>query len=247
MTPTCPSDVRLEAHLLGGARDLAAHIDSCESCQARLAGLRADSAEFRARLYPRTIDAVLARSEPTRFWRWLLSGAGVALAAAAVLIVGRPAPTAETGLQTKGYARPQSLPTRPLPFDVYVADRAGVRKAGDGARIAPDAQLRFTVNPPERCWFSVVSIDGTGQVARLYPAEPDGIEVPHPQLPGGAILDGRSGPERLFALCSRNPLREADVQSAGRAAAAADLHQLARLPGLPKDVLQSTVLLEKVP
>jgi len=256
----CPSDLLLEGYLADPARAPAGdHVVGCDECAARVAVMRAQGAEFRTKIFPQTVDGMLARHAAGhrrgRVQRWLFGIPVFALpAAAALLLVVRPGGTAETGprpdrTQIKGArgVTPETIAS--LPFAVFVGAADGVRTVRDGSTVPSDAQLRFQVTPPEKCWFSVVSVDRTGQLSRLYPDAPTGVEVPQPSLPGGAILDGQAGPERLFALCSPRPLAFDDIEKAARSAitpAESAVRGTRQLPGLPPDVLQGTVLLEKV-
>jgi hypothetical protein len=95
-------------------------------------------------------------------------------------------------------------------------------------------------------------VDGRGEVSRLFPA---GGDVPATvtggaTLPGGAALDGEPGPERLYAVCSPEPIPYDRVERSVRTAMAGDggaLRRGGRLPGLPAGAAQATVLVEKVP
>lgn len=63
------------------------------------------------------------------------------------------------------------------------------------------------------------------------------------------MLDGRPGPERVVALCSRAPVPYARVEQAVRAAAgggAPGVRRATEAVGLP-GTAQASVLLEKVP
>src|SRR6267143_455947 len=68
-------------------------------------------------------------------------------------------------------------------------------------------------------------------------------------LPGGAVLDGRPGLERFYAVCSPRPLRYDDLTKSVRAGVrgADDLRKGPALPGLPRGTKQATLLLEKRP
>jgi hypothetical protein len=255
MSPGCLTDLVLEEHLLSPeARPLPAHVDGCGLCRSRLAEMREQGAQFRMSVYPRTIDHVLekgGRTGSTFRWSWAVALSSlVPVAALAVVFALRSTHTIfGEQTQTKGNLGSLSPATaKDLPFTVFVGTPEGGRRVSDGSVVPPDAQLRFRVDPPSRCWFSVVSIDAAGQVSQLYPEAPTGIEVPRASLPGGAILDGRAGPERLFALCSAKPLSVPEVQAEVRErlpASGASVRDMSRLAGVPADVLQGTLLIEK--
>ncbi|HEX7487527.1 MAG TPA: DUF4384 domain-containing protein, partial [Anaeromyxobacteraceae bacterium] len=67
-------------------------------------------------------------------------------------------------------------------------------------------------------------------------------------LPGGAVLDDQTGPERIYAVCTPAPLAFAEVaraavQAAGGGAAA--VRRGGPLGGAAAGAPQSTVLVEK--
>ncbi|HEY6106753.1 MAG TPA: DUF4384 domain-containing protein, partial [Anaeromyxobacteraceae bacterium] len=193
--------------------------------------------------YPATVGAVeeaAERAAGRRRWRLPLLLAPVAAAAAAVALMWGPSPD---------YVGPKGFP-----FTAWLAGPAGARAVGDGGEVPAAGALRFRVQPPVPCRLWVVSVDAVGQVSRLYPAEGQGeggAEVREGgALPGGAVLDGRPGPERLFAVCAREPLPFARLERAVRDAAAGGAGAVRSgkvLGGLPRGAVQATLLLEKRP
>jgi hypothetical protein len=240
----CPSELELEAYLLDPARSRTAeHVATCARCRAEVAELQRQGDEFRREVFPRTVDAVVERSARRRWAlpRWILAAAPLAAAAAvaAVVLVNRP-PADYVG--AKG---------GDLALTVLVGDAAGVRAARDGELVAARAPIRFQVRPARACRLWVLSVDGAGEVSRLYPVAGEAADARTAEtLPGGAVLDGRAGPERVFAVCAPEPLAWPVVARAARAASAggaASLRTTARLAGLPRGSAQATVLLEKQP
>ena len=239
----CPSDLELERHLLAySATELAPHLAGCAHCAARLDEMRREGEEFQREVFPATVDAVVARARPARLVRvprWTLVAAPLAAAAAvALFLVGRPPPDY---VGAKGGE---------LSLAVFVQAPDGARAAADGASVPASAAVRFQVRPAHPCQLWVVSVDAAGQVSRLYPASGDAPAhvAQAGALPGGAVLDGRAGPERIFAVCSGTPLTFLDVERAARDAAGggeARVRAGARLAGLPPDAAQATLLLEK--
>lgn len=241
----CPSELELEAHLLAPSPSrVADHVATCGRCRAQIALLERLGDEFRREVFPRTVDAVVARAP--RRWalpRWLLAAplvAGVAAAAVLALLPGTRPPAGYLG--AKG---------EELSLTVLVHDGGGTRVARDGETVAAQAPIRFEVRPARACRLWVVSVDGAGEVSRLYPAVGDAAALGGAGLlPGGAVLDGRAGPERVFAICAATPLAWSEVSRAAHAAAAGGpdaLRTASRLPGLPPGAWQGTVLLEKRP
>ena len=240
MSGRCPSELALEEHLARPGGPVAAHLLSCGPCQARLAQMRQEGDQFRQFVYPRTLDAVLERSDHKRGLRWIWLVAAPALAAAAALaIVVRPGAPAETYLGTKGGA---------LGFAVFAGGAAGVRALDDGAPVPATAALRFRVHPSAACHLWIASLDASGQISRIYPTDGDqgALVSGTAALPGGAVLDGHPGPERFYAVCTRRPLSFSAVQSSVRAAAP-EVRTARKLRGLPEDSTQSSVLVEKIP
>jgi len=240
----CPSDLELEGHLLGGGA-AAAHLAACPRCAARLAEARRQGEEFRREVFPATVAAVVERSRPRvvrlpRRWGLWLAPLSAAAAAALLFLGGRPA---HDYVGAKGGA---------LGLAVYVQTSDGARAARDGEVVPAAANVRFHVRPAGACGLWIVSVDASGQVSRLYPAAGDEAgELTSPAtLPGGAHLDGRAGPERLYAVCSPRPLPYGEVERSVRAAAAggeAAVRAARALPGLPSEAAQATLLLEKRP
>jgi hypothetical protein len=252
----CPSDLELEAILLEGERaPVPLHVAACPRCAARVEAMRRLGEEFQREVFPGTVESIVARTPRARRrvrWRAVAGPAfgvtGMALAACAMvaLLVHRaPGPEA-------GYV---GLKGAPLGFSVFAAGPSGPRALSPGDVVPAGAALRFQVRPAHRCRLWIFSLDEVGAVSRIFPPSGDeGAEVPAAgaplSVPGGAILDGRRGPERIFAVCSPSAaLCYDDLERAARqvGAGAARVRALDRLPGLPGDALQATLLVEKVP
>ena len=237
----CPSDLKLEGHLLDPAGSgLAPHIDGCGDCRERLARMEEEGEEFRRFVHPVTVDAVVAAAR--RPWPAFLPAlaSATAIAAAVVLLSIRAAPPSDyVGEKGDG-----------LGLTVFVGGAEGAWAAADGSAVAASAALRFQVSPAARCHLWIVSVDAAGQVSRLYPAQGDGgAEVREGgPLPGGAVLDGLEGPERIYAVCSARPFPFAALQALCRTAAGGGeqaVRHAGALSGLPPGTLQASLLLEK--
>jgi len=243
VTRGCPSDLRLEAHLLDArASGLTAHLEGCAGCQARLHRMEAEGEHFRRFVFPATVDAVVDAARPARRTSWFAAFVpAAAVAGAGLLVFLSPAPPADyVGL--KGDA---------LGLTVFVGAPEGARAVADGASIPAASALRFQIRSSTPCRLWIVSVDAAGQVSRLYPPWGDeGAEVESARpLPGGAVLDGRPGPERVFAVCTAQPLSLHDLEAAGRAVASGGgdgVRRARQLDGLPDGALQASLLLEKV-
>ena len=203
--------------------------------------MEADGEAFRRYVYPATVDAVLDAALPSRKRNWFAALVSVTAATGmGVLLLLRPVPP-ESYLGLKG---------DPLVLSVFAGTPEGARVVVDGSRIPAASAIRFQVRRPAPCRLWIVSVDGAGQVSRLFPPWGDeGAEVTTPgPLPGGAVLDGRPGPERIFAVCTTRPLGMKSLEAAGRLAASGGpggVRMTRRLEGLPREVLQSSLLIEK--
>lgn len=238
----CPSDLELEGYLLDPPHSrLEPHVRACVRCREQVREMRRLGDEFRREVFPATVGAVVELSRRRRR-PWLLAAVPLSAAAAAalVLLLARPPPD---HVGVKGGS---------LGLTVFVKGADRVRAAGEGEPVPAGAAIRFEVRSPRACRLWIVSADGAGQVSRIFPALGDaaaGVET-DVVLPGGAVLDGRPGPERIFAVCSPGPLRYADVERAARAVAGggdASVRSAGGLAGLPRGSAQATVLLEKRP
>jgi hypothetical protein len=242
-----PSVLKLEAHLLDPAgSQVAKHVETCGHCTEQLASMRAQGEDFMRFVYPATVQAL----EPKRASRWSLAGffaPVAALAAAALVMIVHTAPATDNPaadyVGTKGVA---------LKLNVYAGLELGARALSDKDQVPANAALRFRAQPGRPCNLGIVSIDEHGEVSRLYPASGnEGAKLAKVEvLPGGAILDGKVGPERIFAVCSVDPLAMPQVEAAVRIAAGASadsVRAIDTIPGLPEGTAQTTLLLEKTP
>jgi hypothetical protein len=248
MTARCPSDLALEELLLSPhASAHRGHVDGCAACQARLAEMRRQGEDFARTVFPATVEAVEDAAEGRGGRRWLewLGWLAPAFAAAgAVFLLVRPAgpPDDYAGLKGGGG----------VGLAVYVRRGSGVELARDGEKVPAAAALRFQVRPSGACRLWIVSLDATGQVSRLVPADGDGgLALDRTtELPGGVVLDGQPGPERILAFCAPEPVAWARVEGAVRRAASPGpdaVRALRQVPGLPAGTVADTVLLEKTP
>ena len=238
-----PSELALEAYLLDRETSkVAPHVAGCEKCRARVARMEREGEDFRRFVLPATLDAVLEKNAPRRrkAWLWLVGIAPVA-AAAALIISLRPAEPPEGYVGEKGG----------MSLVAYLGSPGGTKAVVDGQAVSPAAELRFSVAPRGRCNLWLVSVDESGQISRIYPTDGEGGAPVSKQgpLPGGAVLDGRAGLERFYAVCSPAPLRYEDLTKSVRAAVQGleAVRKGPGLPGLPKGTRQVTLLVEKRP
>ena len=223
-----PSELKLERHLLDPSRSpVQDHVASCGNCQARLAQMEKQGEDFRRFVYPATLDNVTRPRFHFNALRalWL---AAPAAGLAAVLLMARTGPT-DDYIGTKGGG--------PVEMTVYAALPSGARPVDDGDALPASASLRFRVHAKKPCDLSLLSVDGSGQVSRLYTQKVQGDLT----LPGGVRLDGKAGPERFFAVCGTG---YAEVEQGARQVGDA-VRQIRVLPGV--DAPQTSLLIEKKP
>jgi hypothetical protein len=240
----CPSDLELEVVLRRPGRR-PDHLSACPRCAARLAELERLGDEFQRVVFPATVGAVIARAPRPRRSGPLLWLAPLAAAAAVALVLVR------TGGPPAGYLGSKG-PV--LALAAFAQEPSGAHALADGDVVPAGAGLRFEVRVARPCRVWVVSIDAEGQVSRIYPpagAEGAALGAGGPVvLPGGAVLDGRPGPERFFAVCGGGaPLPLEEVERAARQVGAGEdrVRAARELTGLPAGTLQATVLVEKRP
>src|SRR3954452_2658932 len=174
-----PSELKLERHLLDPSRSpVQDHVASCGNCQARLAQMEKQGEDFRRFVYPATLDKVTRPRFQFNALRalWL---AAPAAGLAAVLLMARTGPASDgptaTYTGTKG---------APVQLTIYAALPSGARLVDDGEALPASASLRFRVHAIEPCDLSLLSVDGAGQVSKLYTQKVQGDLT----LPGGLRL-----------------------------------------------------------
>jgi hypothetical protein len=227
-----PSELKLERHLLDPSRSpVQDHVASCGNCQARLAQMEKQGEDFRRFVYPATLDNVTRPRFQFNALRalWL---AAPAAGLAAVLLMARTGPA--TDAPTSDYIGTKGAPVQ---LTVYAALPSGARPVDDGDALPASASLRFRVHAKKPCDLSLLSVDGSGQVSRLYTQKIQGDLT----LPGGVRLDGKAGPERFFAVCGPG---YAEVEQGARQVGDA-VRQIRVLPGV--DAPQTSLLIEKKP
>jgi len=203
--------------------------------------------DFARNVFPLTVDAIEQAAARPPWWRrpsFVLPLPAFA-AVAAVLLLVRPAGPPDDYVGVKGDAGGLGL-------TLFTAGPAGVGPVPDRGSIRAAAAVRFRVRSSTGCHLWIASIDDSGEVSRLYPAAGDRAEwivASEQDLPGGAVLDGRLGPERVYAICTPHALAWPAVESALRAASArpASVRSAASLSDLPPGASWYSLLLEKRP
>jgi len=245
MTARCPTDLALEGYLLEPDRSpLAAHLAGCARCAARVTEMRAQGEAFLQFVYPATVAAIEAAAARDPWWRrpWLAMLPALATAAA-VVVLFRPSLPPDDYQGLKGGAG--------LGLSVFVQSEGGARNVHDGEAIRADAALRFRVRAQRSCRLWILSLDERGQVSRLYPGEGTGGAPVSGQaeIPGGAVLDGQAGPERIYAVCTPSPATWKSLAKVIQTATGPGPDRVRASPaatdGLPAGTVVDSVLLEK--
>ena len=256
MTPRCPLNLALEEYLLERTSSkYAPHVATCATCQARVARMEAEGQRFLQYVYPATVGKIEEAASGWRAtwkrWMLLLPIPAAAVMAALLLVTGSgdaPEPLVPDVEQTQIKGGGQGS----LGLTLFVGGANGARPIAEGEAIPAHSAIRFKVTPTKACRLWVVSVDGAGQVSRLFPSTGDvGAEIAKGgALPGGAVLDGSTGPERIFAFCTPKPVAYATVERAVQRAVASGpqaVRSVGIVPGLPDGTAQGSVLIEKKP
>jgi hypothetical protein len=187
-----------------------AHLGSCASCRQRSEELASLKAHFTRQVLPGHLAELSWRPSPWAHWGGLLGRLApvLVLAGLALFLVlprGRVHPAPDLGV--KGGASLQ----------VFVHRGERVWRAEEGEPLSPEDQLRFQVESGGLPYLLIVSIDGAGKPSIYYPfnalrSGPVASGEPV-ALPYSIILDAAPGPERLYALFSRQPLQATQVRA----------------------------------
>jgi hypothetical protein len=189
---------------------LSEHLGACASCRQRSEELAASRAHFTQYVLPRHLADRSWRPSPWAHWGGLLGRLVPVLAVAGLalfLVLPRERVHETPALGVKGGASLQ----------VFVHRGERVWKAEEGEPLSPDDQIRFQVESGGLPYLLVVSIDGAGKPSIYYPfnaLRSGPVETGEPvALPYSIILDAAPGPERLYALFSREPLQVTEVRA----------------------------------
>ena len=249
-----PSDLALEDYLMARERSkVAPHVGGCDTCRGRIAQMEREGQDFLQYVFPATVAKVeeaASRGARPAWMRWVYLVPLPVAGLAAVLFVALSPGQKMTGpgedyIGVKGAAGTLGL-------TVFLGAVEGARPLKGGEVVPLNSALRFSVSAAKECNLWVLSVDGTGEVSRLYPVSGDRAAALKRGgvLPGGAVLDGKPGPERIFAVCSAKELPYTTVERAAQGAVTPGemaVRSVGVIPGLPDGTAQATVLLEKSP
>jgi hypothetical protein len=227
---------------------LLAHLRACARCASLEHQHRIDREHFVSTVYARSLPAlpgrVRRRRRSSSAWG-AVAGLG-ALAAAGLLLAPRTEQAAAPPIPAAG------APGIKGPGVLKVFARRGERvfTVAEGSHLAPGDAIRFFVNGGGHDYVIVGSVDGEGKATIYHPyAGRQSVRVApaeQVQFPGSIILDSARGPERLFAVFSREPLPTERVRSAllKVAAGGVDSIRQTRALALP-GTSQATLYFEK--
>jgi hypothetical protein len=228
----------------------AAHATTCPRCAELARTLEGYRRDFADQALPRTRAAVRAgvrraSGRPPRWWGALV--AAPVLALMLLVVVGRKP------------ARPRGEP----PEEPAIAEKGGpalaiVARRGarvfpvrSGDPLQPGDQIRFVLKGVSYPYGMIASVDGAGRANIYVPYEGarsisvnPGNEV---EIEGSIVLDGRLGPERVFALFSRDPLSSEAVRRALADIGSRGGEAIRKTTSLPVTAdAQSSLLIQKV-
>lgn len=242
MKAACPSSLELSLSLVedelspGELADLQAHLSGCSRCRQRLEELRRE----RQALYDRIPRLVLEEERPRPRWRPVLAAACACLLLAVGAWIFWGGEEGEGGVVFKGE-------TPALSFRVERQGRVFEGRAQ--MKLHPGDRIRFACSLGEDAYLLILSLDGTGKATVYYPSGGgESLRVRAGQevfLPGSIRLDGYTGPERIFAVFTREPLSAGDVESAA-VRAWKRAKDVGKIETLPVEGYQVTIPITKV-
>jgi len=204
------------------------HLRSCAAC-ADLALAHVDHRrQFEGPVRARSLSALALRFQSRRRrWSWrraLGIGLLVPVAAGLLLLVGRGGhrPWRSAGDPASSPVPEPELTAKGGPAFLLVARRGDrVFRVTSREALRPHDQVRFVLEHVQYPYVLIASVDGRGRANVYVPYEGSqsaavggvagGDRV---EIPGSIVIDDSPGPERMFALLSRKPLRASMVRAA---------------------------------
>jgi hypothetical protein len=253
--PACPSRLELsrwEAHSEPERpAEFVAHVAGCARCSAVLEDissarallLGADPAAASARA-ARNILEMVEQRRSTRRWLRFLAPVFLVPAAAALLLVARPAVHSHGEGDRAGTANKGGLIV-----ETYCKRGDKVFPAVEGGDYVEGDRLRFAYSHDRPGFLLVFGVDDQGRVFPYYEEQSlVGVRVePGARvfLPGAVELDNHKGWERVFALWSETQFSDDVVRAAARAALSAVDSDVRRISALDLPVQQVSMLLRR--
>jgi len=251
----CPSRLELsrwEAHPEPERPvEFIAHVQSCGRCAAVLEDissarsllLGANPAEASARA-ARNIMEVVQRRRSRQRWLRFLAPVFLVPAAAALLLIVRPA------LHSRGEGDGARSDIKGgLIVETYCKRGDKVFPAVEGGDFLAGDRLRFAYSSDRPGFLLVFSVDDQGRVFPYYEEHSlAGVRVEagaHVFLPGAVELDDHKGWERVFALWAETQFANDVVRAAVGAALSAADSDIRRMTALDLPVQQVSMLLRR--
>jgi hypothetical protein len=192
------------------------HLRACATCRQDHESLKKLRAHFSEEVLPRTVDRVRERSKgpaSSPFLRPAVFAPLLASAAALLLWIatGLPGKGGDDAVRAKGEAG-LAIMAR------HEGRVAPLERAHPN--VAPGDEIRFVVTPTDLShpYLFIVSVDGRGRANVYFPFDgAESVRIDHVgrwEIAGAIVLDDAPGPERIFALFSREPLSKAAATGA---------------------------------
>jgi hypothetical protein len=229
------------------AEAVRAHVDSCAECRKVLDDFVADRVALRTALpFAALEEQFKGRPSAIRsWWRRVLFGAAAPGLAVAVYVLWASPPggeaTSPPGVTSKGT-------TCDLGVDVKTA-LMGLHAWDSGEPLAQGDRLRFRYKSEDHPFVLVFSVDSDGTVYPYVMQGEQSLQVTHrtSNIASNVVtLDEDLRPERLFLICSPQPLRIDEI----RAAAKDGLNKAGSIEKLEnlaiRHVQQTSMLLTKI-
>lgn len=204
----CLSDLALDRLVVFNARGAAlpeaakAHLDSCESCEARLGALRQAHARFS--LAPPSSSPF--RSARRRLWL------AASLASAAVVLILALALLPKTRAPAKSIGRKGSVS-----FGVYVLRDQRVQRGRSGDAYFPGDRLRFFYTSDQPTHLAIFDVESSGAITPFVASGQHAKALPpgsQKLLEDTIELDDALGEETLVGVFCPHPFELKTVQRA---------------------------------
>lgn len=212
--------------------------------QTRLDDLRAHDAAFLEAHPPAAFVGELVRTHRAEQRRRLavMGGAGLALAAAALLTIGALSPSATTDPVNPRTGTGEVVRIKGDALKVFLETGARPERLHDADPVMPGATVQLALSP-ELPYGAVLSVDGRGAVTRHLPARGGkAVALEAGSLPTSFTLDEVADFERFFLVASAEPFALQPVVDALGALGG----DPAAEPALPASLAVESLLLRKV-
>jgi hypothetical protein len=189
--------------------DVREHVATCERCTGRVGERKASAATFASDVGLDLRVAATERRVRVPRWRGAAIAAGVAVAAAAVVLLVLP----RWGVEKVGEA-PTARTKGGLSLGLVAKRHDGrIESVSQPAALSPGEAIEFEISTQSAGFVAVVSVDSAGVVSPYAASRPVGAGS-RQMLDGSIVLDDTLGPERIFAVLCQTEI-EMDALEAG--------------------------------